>query len=443
MMSSGNLDFEILNCIKQIDQDQLNASRNCRADNVHRLFQYPAMMVPMSQEAVVGAIRRFLPSDALMMDPFMGSATSIIIAMKYGLNCFGQDINPLAVLLSKVKTKVFHLAKLNEGVSIFTKRIDEDSSNKVEVNFPNINKWFTVQTQIELSKIRRVIQSFEDLDLRQFFWIALAETVRITSNDRTSTYKLHQRPQLEIMNRRISPITEFRKIARRSLDDIIRFDAELTSKGYKKDNYYTNNVRICWGDTSQSIKTSLKYNLLVSSPPYGDNHTTVTYGQHAYLPLQWINLKDIDDDLDYNFLRTTQEIDRVSLGGRIEKEVINNKEQLFAKTKALKDFFESFPAEDQRKLSKTIAFVNDFEISLDRIIENLSLNAYLIWTIGNRHVAGREIRNDLILIELMESKGIKFISDVEREILYKRMPSRNNISKTMSKEKILIFRKPY
>lgn len=436
-------DNKILGLLKEIDQIKLDATKNDRSANVHRLFQYPAMMVPMSQETVVGTISNFLPKNACMIDPFMGSSTSIVISMKYGLNCFGQDINPLSVLLSKVKTQSFETGKFLKAFEKIKSFIVLDISKEVDLKFPNIDKWFTHQTQIELSKLRRAIKSFDDIEVRQFFWIVLAETIRMTSNDRTSTYKLHQRPIDEIKNRNLSPIIEFEKIANRSLEDIVHFRNDLDKKGHISNGRYNKNVGVTWGDSSKEIKTNLKYNLLVSSPPYGDNHTTVTYGQHSYLPLQWIDLIDIDENIDSRFLRTTQEIDRLSLGGKIDHKTIANRNLLFQKTKTLEEFYNSFSIDEQKKLSKSIAFINDFDDSLDCILEKLERNAYLIWTIGNRHVAKKELRNDLILKELMENKGITYISEIEREILNKRMPSRNSISKTMSKEKILIFRKPF
>jgi hypothetical protein len=436
-------DTDIINSLKNIDPNVLNGIVHERSDFVHRFFQYPAMMVPLSQEAVVGIISKFLPKDARMMDPFMGSSTSLIIGMEYGFNCFGQDINPLAILISKVKTGLLDNEKFLRGYNLIARQIKEDSSNYIEVDFPNIDKWFTTNVQIELSKIKRSIIKVRDLEVRRFFWVILAETVRITSNDRTSTYKLHQRSLKDLKKRNHSPIDEFSKMSIRSINDIKLFRKKLEEKKLLKDNRYVNNIRICWGDTLKSINTNLKYNLLVSSPPYGDNHTTVTYGQHAYLPLQWIPLKDIDENLNHDFLRTTQEIDRISLGGTIDKQVIKQREFLFNKTNTLCDFYYSFDEFSRKKVNKSIAFFYDFDVTLNNIIEKLEKNAFLIWTIGNRHVAKKELRNDLILTELLENKGINLISEVEREILFKRMPSRNNISNTMSKEKILVFRKPY
>lgn len=433
----------IINSLKELDVRVLNGNIHQTSDYVHRFFQYPAMMAPLSQEAVIGVISEHLPKEVKMIDPFMGSSTSLIIGMEYGFNCFGQDINPLAILVSKVKTCILDNKKLQKAFDTLIKGINNDNSNNICVGFLNIDKWFTKNVQIELSRIRRSIQKIVDIKVRRFFWVVFAETIRITSNDRTSTYKLHQRTLDDIDKRALSPINEFSKIAERSINDIVRFRNKLNEKGLLKRNRYLKKINVCWGDSLKSINSNLKYNLLVSSPPYGDNHTTVTYGQHAYLPLQWIDIKDIDENLSNDFLRTTQEIDRMSLGGMIDKCNIEQREHLFSKTDTLRDFYYSFNELDQKKVRKSVSFFYDFDITLGNIIEKLEKSAFLIWTIGNRHVAKKELRNDLILKELLEKRGIIYISEVEREILNKRMPSRNSISKTMSKEKILIFRKPF
>lgn len=68
-------------------------------------------------------------------------------------------------------------------------------------------------------------------------------------------------------------------------------------------------------------------------------------------------------------------------------------------------------------------------------------NSFLVWTIGNRNVNKQVVRNDLILKELFIYKGVVLLTYLEREILSKRMPKRNNFSNMMSKEKIMIFKK--
>ena len=67
----------------------------------------------------------------------------------------------------------------------------------------------------------------------------------------------------------------------------------------------------------------------------------------------------------------------------------------------------------------------------------------MVWTVGNRNVNKQIVQNDNIIIDLLSSKNVKLITDLKRDILCKRMPSRNNFSNTMSKEKILIFKTPF
>ena len=67
-------------------------------------------------------------------------------------------------------------------------------------------------------------------------------------------------------------------------------------------------------------------------------------------------------------------------------------------------------------------------------------DSYLIWTVGNRSVNKEIVENDNIIAELFKSKGVDLFVDLERDILGKRMPNKNNFSSTMSKEKILIFK---
>lgn len=58
--------------------------------------------------------------------------------------------------------------------------------------------------QIDLSKIFRAINKEPIIKIRKFFWVVLAEVIRLTSNDRTSTFKMHMRSLEDIRTREIS-----------------------------------------------------------------------------------------------------------------------------------------------------------------------------------------------------------------------------------------------
>jgi len=409
-----------------------------RSENLHRLFMYPAMMVPAAQEAVIKVFADCMPVGAWAIDPFMGSGTSLMSCMGFGFNVYGQDINPFAVMLSRAKVEKYDISQLKTVCREVLDRIAGDTSTSVEVSFRNIDKWFNPDIQIDLSKIRRSIQDVDFTLIRYFLWVIMSEVIRTGSNDRTSTFKLHRRSEDDIQKRNVNVIKEFAVLVNRGIEDIASYWEKLSKEDDEMGINRHIETDIRWGNTKESIETDVEFDLLVSSPPYGDNHTTVTYGQTSYLPLQWIDPKDLS--CPYDYVKTTQEIDRRSLGGQtIKKDVMATIANVYAKAPSLKSFLEGVPLDEKEKYFKTLSFIKDFDESLDKIVFNMKDDAFYIWTIGNRFVGNREVPNDQVLIELMESRGVKLFERAERQILNKKQPKKNNYSKTMEKEHILIF----
>ena len=409
-----------------------------KSENLHRLFMYPAMMVPATQYAVIQAVADSFDAEPWAIDPFMGSGTSLLSCMELGFNVFGQDINPFAVLLTEAKVERYNISLLKTTCTEVIRMIVSDECDRIEVSFPNIDKWFNPEVQVSLSKIRRAIQSVDDRSIRSFLWVTMAEIIRIGSNDRTSTFKLHRRSEEEIENRNVDVVKEFSSLVRRGIKDIEDYWKKLSADESLRENRDSMVADIRWGDSKERLLTDLRFDLLVSSPPYGDNHTTVTYGQTSYLPLQWIDPQDIVCPFDY--VRTTQEIDRQSLGGTLnKKEIMKTIAPVFIKAPSLDSFFKSIPSEEQVKYFKTLSFIADFDKCLDTIVEVMKADAFYIWTIGNRYVGNREVPNDQFLVDLMESRGISLFERAERQILNKKQARKNNYSNTMEKEHILIF----
>lgn len=425
------------------DPDFWSAKDRDRSDSAHRIFQYPAMMVPLVQRRLLGAVLEARPEIRSVYDPFTGSGTSLVSGMHYGLNVYGNDINPLAVLISRVRTArsvEFTVGAIAEQV---VNMAVADRRDTIESSMANREKWFQADASLELSRLRRAIRKCDDLWVRRFLWVTLAETVRLTSNDRTSTYKLHARPASEIAKRTLSPIAVFRGLARENAASFSNFRRHLNeAKHLKSANYVaetdvrvgdTRNAQDHWGDAAP-------FDLLMTSPPYGDNLTTVTYGQHSYLPLHWIDFKDIDPAADIATLRTTQEIDRRSLGGAAGDHVWTEA-KLFEASPRLQRFADGLPAKPEDGRVRLIRFYRDFGASLDSILNVMKPHSYMIWTVGNRSIAGQQVPTDVVLGELVEGLKCKLITTLTRRIHHKRMPDRNASSATMREEKILLVRK--
>jgi hypothetical protein len=417
-----------------------------RREYVHSFFQYPAMMVPVVQKKIVEIIACAKPNIKMVIDPFMGSATALVACMESGLDIYGQDVNPLAVLIGKTRTGPYYPGAIKRKSKLLYSIIEADNGNHIEANFKGLKKWFREDVALELSKIVRAIKKEKKLAIRRLYWVVLAETIRLTSNDRTSTFKLHALPIEKIAQRFISPIETFKEQLQESIEDLQLYHDMLVNVGKISKGRYIGEKKICLADSSKGIfnpnKDTPYYDLLVTSPPYGDNKTTVTYGQHSYLPLQWINFKDIDDKADKCVLKTTLAIDSKSLGGDQERklqpeEII----KLSERSSTFSKVYFRLSQEAPDKVKKVLVFINDLSKVIDNIFKVMKPDSYQVWTIGNRNVGGMEIPNSEILVELISNSGGILISKIEREIINKRMARRNNNSTLMNTEDILIFRK--
>ncbi len=391
---------------------------------IHKIGKYPATMVPdMQYELLNIIVNQIRDNNIKLLDPFCGSGTTLVIAQKLGIDSTGIDINPFATLLSSVKTTIYNRKKMLSSI----KKIENDLNQKQnfkEHYFYNIEKWFRKDIIQSLSKIRHCIITEEDANIRNFFWICLSETIFKFSNDRTSTFKLHILPE-----EKINLIQ----------DDCVEFFIGKVKENASLLNYEEKNrVKIIYGDCCEVMQHKLydKYKIICTSPPYGDNSTTVTYGQASILSLKWINNKDLS--CEPSVLETYSTIDKISIGG--EKRKVCNTKDIQLLNKYLNEI-----SVDKR--GKVINFFEDYYVVLKSIESCLEKDGYLIMTIGNRSVDAIMQPLDNITIEMADKLGLQMVSKFNRNILHKKTPltlspaKNEKVVKSISEETILIFTK--
>ena len=72
----------------------------------HSIHSYPAVMVSPISRNIINIVRQVMEVDSLF-DPFSGSGTVLVEGMLANIKTvYGNDINPLAIFISKVKTFV-------------------------------------------------------------------------------------------------------------------------------------------------------------------------------------------------------------------------------------------------------------------------------------------------------------------------------------------------
>ncbi len=388
---------------------------NYRKNDIHGVSLYPATMIAPVQHKIMADIFNENIINSVY-DPYHGSGTALFEAAKLDLNChiIGCDINPLAHLITFSKLKGV-TKKIIDDIQLLSFQI----KNAPEYNFEfyNIYKWFRPDIICSLKKIRWAITQISSKRNRSFFWIVFANVIRKYSNSRSSTYKLH-----------IKDIVDINKLQNNVIQDFM----SQVEKNYPKFTIKAPNVTLFKGDI---LKVSHKLgdksiDLTITSPPYGDNGTTVPYGQFSSLPLFWIDSKDLQ--LEGWELLNYSKIDKMSLGG-------DNRNSLsdFG-NKLLKPYLVKI---SEAKQQKVINFFADYFISLDDICR--VTNKYIVMTLGNRTVDRVNINLTDITSTYLESKGFKLLDTLSRNIPVKRIPKLtskvNNESVSSMNEEFVII----
>ena len=428
-----------LDSLTETDENYWSFKGNSRREYGHGMFQYPAMMVPQVVEAILEQACSVHPDIERVGDPFSGSGTIMTESMLRGLAFSGTDVNPLAVLLCRVKSGPFFIDALKDKAKEINARIDEDGRWAIETSFSNRDKWFNRDVQIALSKVRRAIRKEGALWARRFFWVALAETARATCNSRTSTFKLHIRSAENVEARVLDPVAIFKKTLARNIQHYEKQARRLSESGKLVRGHYQREIAVSLADVRKT-KGKANVDIVVTSPPYGDNATTVPYGQYSYLPLQWVDLRDIDAAIDDSCLSSTHEIDTRSLGG---SKRVRQKEadEIESRSPSFANYVKGLKYQPRDRFLRVAAFFRDLDGCLDPILDGLRPGGLMIWTLGNRKVGGTRVPLDLILADLLQAHQAKLLCKLTRKISSKRMAPKNSVAETMSSETILVMRK--
>ncbi|WBS98157.1 DNA methyltransferase [Lacticaseibacillus paracasei] len=396
----------------------------------HGYHDYPATMIPQLPKLFIEAVEKFQKIENVY-DPFSGSGTTLVEARLHGLNSVGVDLNPLAVLMGDVKTKVLDdcevesvKCKLYNDILSEIKLFKIGKSELIYPTFKNIDYWFKDYVIIDLQIIKNQITKIQSKDIRNFFLLAFSATTRYVSNTRNNEFKMY----------RMAP----NKLAKWHPDVIKKFFefAERNIAYNKKCPKMTGNVKVIFGSSSSVPEIAdNSFDLLITSPPYGDSKTTVAYGQFSRTSLQWL-------DLDIMRAESVPKLDSKLLGGRI-----TFKELRRTGSTRLDQQLTEIAKVDMKRALEVSQFYQDLYETLKEIKRVMKPGSFQFWVTANRTVKGIRLTTDEIITELFATLDVQKIAEYNRHIPNKRMPSKNspsnikgNVVTTMNKENIVVYK---
>lgn len=391
----------------------------------HCYHSYPAMMIPQ--------VARKLLSDyapegklSLVLDPYAGSGTTLVESSIIGVKSIGIDLNPLARFMTKVKNTHYPLEEIQDSIGhLFTSIIIYRPAEVKNTDFSRISNytfWYTKESLYKLSYLNQIILELKP-EVQDFFLLCLSETVRevsFTRNGEFKRYKMSEK-QLEKFNPDVFAI--FEKKVQRNIKGLESFNTIGN----------TNLASIYSFNSSYEIPSEIiaegSIDMVITSPPYGDSHTTVAYGQFSRWANEWFDFEN------------AKSLDRLLMGGIISKEVK-------FETESIKKELEQIKNQDEKRYFEVISFLNDYWNSIKNVAKVIRKGGRVCYVVGNRRVKTIQINLDYFTAEMFEKCGFKHEITIVREIPNKRMPSKNSPTnktgekvETMSNEYIVILTK--
>ena len=385
------------------------------------LHKYPATMLP---QIGIEVFKELNIKNGKLLDPYCGSGSSFASGLECGLTeMHGFDINPLAVLISKVRFTKVSIDKLAETRKILRTNIYEFLKNDTNAEtlkrpqITNIDFWFSKEVINNLTIIKHFIEQIQDKNIRRFFLIPFSETVRECSYTRNNEFKLF----------------------RMKSEDLLRFNPDVIGVFLKKSDDAISLYHIFYfPKLDEKVNVNVRYStfqpkdeyfdVVLTSPPYGDSRTTVAYGQFSTLSNEWLGI-------DY-----ARKIDGMLMGGVKPKQNIQDG--------IIANYISEINKVDNKRALEVSAFYNDLDSSIQRVAKSVRKGGKAIYVVGNRTVKNVQLPTDQFIAEKFEKNGFKHIVTYERALSNKSMPSKNSPANvvgrtvsTMMSEYVVICKK--
>lgn len=349
----------------------------------HSFFKYPCKFIP---EIPQWAIKKYGNPNSLIYDPFCGSGTTLLEANLFGCDAYGSEIDPMAKLLTKVKTSKPSKRQI-EAMPIYFKKIieyvnKEDSESTVP-SINNIEHWFPRQTINKLGKALCAINGIQDQTVKDFFNICLSSIIKKVS------YCDDVSPKPYVSNRIKKQPASFEEAFETIFNNYYEKEIDFSKIERIGTTFFTP------GDAT-SCKCEKIFDLAFTSPPYIN---AFDYGRTLRLEDLWLSLE-------------TEETIRRKKKKYVGTEQISEKDfynyySVCNKSKTLKALIEKIRNVDLKRATIVLKFFADITSNLVDVREHLRESSIYGIVIGDSVIRNVQIPSAEIIKEISETVGYK------------------------------------
>ncbi len=244
----------------------------------HGYHRYPAKFIPQLVHRIIDA---YSAPNELVGDPFLGSATTGIEALRLGRRFWGSDISQVALLISRAKCIPLSPCKLDKVWQKLDRQLDvvprvgrryltsEEIEAITSINIASATAeerftyWFPAQYRLSLENILLRILKHTEGEERTFFLCGFSNILRRCSIWLSGSTK----SQKDLGKMLGDPIDEFRRQIRDMIKRNSIYWQDLADHGIDPAEV-TQRCCIRWEDARELTLPGATLDLLVTSPPY-------------------------------------------------------------------------------------------------------------------------------------------------------------------------------
>ena len=397
----------------------------------HLIHSYPAKLLA-NIPFFFFASDELCPKNGVVLDPFCGTGTVLLEAALSGRTALGADANPLAELITKVKTNYIPgetltntLAEVLRRAKLYRRQTEHPEAVAV---------WYSPSSLKQLSNIQRSVGEIEDERIRPFFELCFSCVARkVSYADPSISVPVHWNPERFSSNPSREAEVRKKLESLKTVDVYAKFEAickaNIARIGTLNGVIREDAARIVSNDARQLGLEDNSVDLILTSPPYAGAQK---YIRASWLNLYWLNLVSLEG---------VRELKRQNIGREDYK-----KEEVFESYTGIKDadmvLKDLYQSGNMKRAFLASNYLNEMKVALDESCRVLRPDGYMVIVIGNNTVCKRQFDTQNYLTTYLVGKGMKLqyklIDDIKS---YGLMTKRNKTADTISREWILVFKK--